>query len=315
MGKYIFICAAGHSGSTLLDLLLGAHSKIASLGEITQLPKNIALKTECMCGHAVDKCVLWKDVIYSLGKEMGVNLFKNPYALNLGFINASVIVDKHHQTRVYNLKRTFYRALAYADLVGGFSLFECIKNPIDQGFYNNFKLYDTVMNLRHLEYVVDSSKDYLKGVKLYLKEPRKVKLILLIRDGRGVFYSNIKRGRSKRESLMPWLNQNKRALTLIKRYIPANGFIVVKYEDLATSPELTLRRICDFIELEYESTMLDFMRVSHHVLNGNNMRFRSSSKIHLDEVWKDNLSSSDLQYFTKIGGATNRALGYKTTLN
>ena len=47
--RVAFICSAGHAGSTLLDLLLGANSAAVSLGEITHLPKNLALNTPCTC--------------------------------------------------------------------------------------------------------------------------------------------------------------------------------------------------------------------------------------------------------------------------
>ena len=45
MVDWIYICSAAHLGSTLLDLLLGSHSRVASLGEISKLLKNIALNT------------------------------------------------------------------------------------------------------------------------------------------------------------------------------------------------------------------------------------------------------------------------------
>ncbi|WP_373498655.1 sulfotransferase [Desulfococcus sp.] len=311
MGKYIFICSAGHSGSTLLDLLIGSHSQVESLGEITQLPKNISLRSKCMCGQPMDECGFWKGIIDSMGCRLGVNLFSHPYALNLGFINARVIVDKRHQTLGYNLKRTICRALAYADLAFGFRKHEKFRNPVDEGIENNFLLYDTVLRLKNVACVVDSSKDYLKAVKLFLRKPDEVKIILLTRDGRGVFYSNLKRGRSKKKSIMPWINQNKRALELFKRYIPSEKYVSVKYEDLALYPQQTLRNLCDFLEIAYESGMLDYMNISHHILNGNNMRFRSTSEISLDEAWRSNLSRSDFAYFIKVGDLINSLLGYK----
>ena len=41
--KYIFICSAGHSGSTLLDMLIGSHGQCESLGEVVLLPMEFAL--------------------------------------------------------------------------------------------------------------------------------------------------------------------------------------------------------------------------------------------------------------------------------
>ena len=311
MGKYVFICSAGHSGSTLLDLLIGSHSRVESLGEISQLPKNISLRTRCMCGQVVDRCEFWKDILDSIGSQMGIDLFDYPYALNLGFINAAVVIDKKHQTPRYNLQRKICRALAYSDLALGLRQFEKIANPVDEGIFNNFMLYDTVLRLKKINCIVDSSKDYLKAVKLYLKKPHDVKIILLTRDGRGVFYSSLKRGRSKKRSVLPWINQNRRALELFKKYIPREKFIAVKYEDLALYPHQTLIKICDFIGIGYENSMLGYMDFPHHVLNGNNMRFRSASEIHLDDAWRIHLSKNELEYFYKVGGSVNYLLGYQ----
>ena len=105
MTKYVYICSAGHSGSTLLDLLLGSHSRIASLGEIDQLSKNIALNTLCACGEPVRSCVLWRDILAKAGKQIGSDLTERPYALHMGYPKASSVIDHAHQTRAYLLKR------------------------------------------------------------------------------------------------------------------------------------------------------------------------------------------------------------------
>ena len=98
MTKCVYICSAGHSGSTLLDLLLGTHTKVASLGEISHLPKNISLNTICTCGEPVQSCQLWKEVLNRISYSIGVDIRINPYAFNLGAYRAKVVVDKSHQT-------------------------------------------------------------------------------------------------------------------------------------------------------------------------------------------------------------------------
>jgi hypothetical protein len=308
--KYIYICAAGHSGSTLLDLLLGSHSNVESLGEISQLPKNIALNTICMCGQPVRTCPLWANVFNSLGRKFGVDLISNPYALNLGFINAKVIVDKRHQNKFYNLKRKVSRAFDYGTLAFGSEFLRKLKLHGDRAIYNNICLYEEVMQFQKVSYIVDSSKDYLKAVKLYHSKPGKVKVIFLVRDGRGVFYSFLKRGFPKKESLNAWFNHNRRALKIIYRNIPIKDRLVVKYENLALQTIRELNRICFFLGLNYEKEMLNFLDQSHHIANGNNMRFATSSYIKLDVEWKKNLTASDIEYFKRIAGAVNQKLGY-----
>ena len=53
MAKYVYISSAAYSGSTLLDLLLGSHSRIESLGEISFLAQDLAVNNRCTCGTPV----------------------------------------------------------------------------------------------------------------------------------------------------------------------------------------------------------------------------------------------------------------------
>ncbi len=68
MKKLVFICSMEHSGSTLLDLMLGGHSHIIGLGEIIQVIKRGPMgmgKTRqvvCSCGSIIDECVFWSKV-------------------------------------------------------------------------------------------------------------------------------------------------------------------------------------------------------------------------------------------------------------
>ena len=98
MIKYLYICSAGHSGSTLLDLLLGSHTRIESLGEVSHLPKNIALNTKCSCGENVRECSVWKPILDQLGERLGADLSKTPYKLNTGYPKATTVVDHNRQT-------------------------------------------------------------------------------------------------------------------------------------------------------------------------------------------------------------------------
>lgn len=310
MNKYIYICSAGFSGSTLLDLLLGSHSEIESLGEISQLPKNIALNTQCTCGESVRSCRLWKDVLNSLENTICENLLENPYAFNLGFIDATVIVDRNHQTRIYNSIGRVLRGISYLDLAFGNGIFEAFMK--DDTLKNNFLLYDTVIKHQGVHCVVDSSKDYLKGINLYRARPGQVKIIILTRNGKGVLYSNLKRGHNLKKSLMGWRNYYTHLFRLIEKYVPKSDYFTVKYEELAKHPEDVLRSICKYVGLAFEDTMLNFKKHLHHITNGNNMRFRNeSSIIQLDEKWKSCLGEEEYRLFYQICGSVNRELGYK----
>jgi hypothetical protein len=69
----IFIAGRGHSGSTLLDMLLSSHSKVASVGEARFSPQYP--KTRCSCGApAVWECPYWKSVDTRLSARDGMSL-------------------------------------------------------------------------------------------------------------------------------------------------------------------------------------------------------------------------------------------------
>ena len=310
MIKNVYICSAGHSGSTLLDMLIGSHSRVESLGEITHLPKNLALNTICGCGHSVRECEFWKGTINNIEKNSNINISKNPYALDLGYISARIIIDKKHQTVFYNLARKISHGLIYLYYRYSIPLHYFLLPRFIESIKNNILLYDSVRNYSGSDLIVDSSKAYLKGLGVYLHNKDETRIVVLVRDGRGVFYSNLKRGFDRRKSLNGWINYYQRALSLIDRHVNKEHVLFVKYEDLAKNTKKVMEEISRFVDIEYESTMLDFSSKVHHITNGNNTRFKSS-KIKLDEAWKNDLNESDLNYFNLNALDLNKRLGYE----
>lgn len=309
--KYVYICSAGHSGSTLLDMVLGSHSKVESLGEISFLAQNISINLRCSCGVPIKECAVWREVTARLGARLGVDLMKTPYALNMGsHARAFVTIDRSYQTPWFLARRRFLLGLSYLQLRFGWKFLEPLLRSIKHGVGNNFLVYDTVREVTGAAMVVDSSKSYLKAVELHRQNPRDVRILLLTRDGRGVMYSNMKRKRSRAESVAGWVNQYARALPLLRRHVDPAHVFQVKYEDLAADPSSEMRRICDYLGLQFEPGMLDFAAVTHHSTDGNDMRFSRHSEIRIDMKWKQALTAADLRYFERRAGALNNELGY-----
>jgi Sulfotransferase family len=310
MIKYVYICSAGHSGSTLLDLLLGSHSRIASLGEIDHLPKNLALNTLCSCGSPVRSCAVWSEVISRLSNKLAIDLMADPYALNMGYPKASVVIDRQHQTVIYLLRRKILLGLFYLRARFGAIVPEIFARPVESAAENNLLVFDTVRDVLGVDMIVDSSKSYLKAVALYLHDPQSVRILLLTRDGRGVCWSNLKRGVARRQAVTSWRNQYARALPLLKQHVNSEHMLQVKYEDVAASPSTQLMRICAFLEQPFEPQMIDFRGKVHHVTNGNDMRLDGPSQMRVDRDWENRLTSEDLWYFERHAGSLNRELGY-----
>jgi hypothetical protein len=306
----VFICSAGHSGSTLLSLLLGSHRDAIALGEITQMPKNLALNTPCGCGAPVRECPLWSDVVARLARqERFARIRERPYDLNLGFFEAGTVIDVRQQTALRKLYRRLVYAAAYARWRTGL-LPDAVTGPLSAGACNKHELYRIVASVSSKPLLIDSSKHYLEAVSLYRAAPKRTKILLLVRDGRAVFYSGLKRGKPRGEALDPWLQSYRRALPLLESEIAPRDILRVSYENLAADPARELHRICEFIGVPFDGQMLDFRSRIHHVLSGNDMRLADSAAIRVDAAWRERLAQDDLDYFERRAGALNRALGY-----
>jgi hypothetical protein len=308
----VFICAAGHSGSTLLDLLIGSHPAAMPLGEITQLPKNLALNTRCSCRARMRECPHWATVIDRLAAEPEFDgIRSDPYVLDLGMFEAGTVIDRKHQTALRKLWRRIVYAGAYAHWRWGLRPLAPLAAPVTRGARNKWHLFDILAAIDSRLLLVDSSKHYLEAAALYLVAPQRTRILFLVRDGRAVFYSGLKRGKPRHAALGAWSQTYSRAEPLLRRIAKPNDLLRVRYEDLATNPAWELQRICRFVGLRFDSGMLDFRSRLHHVANGNDMRFESSAAIRLDETWRNALSRADFDYFEAHAGALNRRLGYQ----
>jgi hypothetical protein len=294
----------------LLDLLLGSHRDAISLGEITQMPKNLALNTRCSCGALVRDCDLWSDVVERLTQQARfARIRERPYDLYLGLFEAGTVIDKRQQTPAHKLYRRIAYAAAYARWRSGL-LPAAVTAPLVAGARNKHELYRAVAAAAAKPVVVDSSKHYLEAVTLYRMAPERTKVVLLVRDGRAVFYSGLKRRMARRKALNAWLNTYRRALPVLESQVAPADLLRVTYEDLADHPARELHRICGFIGVDYDTQMLDFRSRVHHVLSGNDMRLADSAAIRVDAAWRERLGRDDLDYFERRAGALNRSLGY-----
>jgi len=80
MTRVVYVAGASHSGSTLLHLMLGAHSRCVGLGEVARTlgpgEDGLArtLRRRCSCGSAPEDCVFWGEAISRLPRQQGDQL-------------------------------------------------------------------------------------------------------------------------------------------------------------------------------------------------------------------------------------------------
>jgi hypothetical protein len=80
-----------------------------------------------------------------------------------------------------------------------------------------------------------------------------------------------------------------------------NHLLEVRYEDLIADPEATLRRVCDFIELDFDPAMVD-------------PPDRSAIETALAPVggWRERLEPEQLEAFEEVAGPMLDELGYRS---
>jgi len=197
--------------------------------------------------------------------------------------------------------------------------------------HRNAALVESLQEITGAKLVLDSSKLALR-LKYLLQIPRMdIKVIRLIRDGRAVSLtytdewsfadaadpklrgggSGVRREPPRRDmaaAAHEWKRSNEAADCLVSQ-LPRSQWIEVRYEELCSQPEPTLRRLCQFLALNPDKIDLNFRSRKQHVI-GNGMRLDSTSEIRLDERWREHLSIEDLRAFESVAGKLNRKYGY-----
>jgi hypothetical protein len=317
----VYIAGSGHSGSTLLDMLLGGHPQMASLGEVIFLTFNATNDTpadRCTCGRHVLECPFWQRVETGAQQLLGVD---EPVLRRLAVADPKMVLLRKDDG-VFNVLRPGerYPFRSRADeaimLAGSARLRRAAAERLREvglrrrvSINLNF-LYDAARVGLGVPIVIDSTKNagYLKGVWLERTSP--MTFIVLRRDGRALCHSRMEReGVTMRAAAKMWLVEQVKQLTAMAT-IPRSAQLVVRYEDLATDTEGQLRRICTRLGVAYDPVMLTF-RQDRHNLGGNPMRFRRDEHtISIDERWRQGLSDQDLRDFAAVAGPLNRFLGY-----
>ena len=296
----VSIVGAGHSGSTLLDLILGGHSHICSVGEISHWDQYLSTKHTCSCGSQIDTCEFWKQIVEAWYKHLDLS-------------QPEVSTTDTRSNTVHGINNWVrYRSSLLLTL-----LFPMYKRPqlidallpeYEQRASNILELYNRIREFSDKPIICDSSKAVYRFRLLHANKPDQCKAIYLTRDGRAVVSSHFKReGKSVEASARRWQLANEYTRFML-RTLPDNAYIHVRYEELCREPEATLTRICNFLGCPYDSAMLQFSGATQHNIGGNRMRLNGLFEIKEDVKWRHVLSREQIDTFEKIAGKTNRKL-------
>jgi hypothetical protein len=139
------------------------------------------------------------------------------------------------------------------------------------------------------------------------------KFIHIIRDGRDVASSYLKMERYDTilEAANRWINSIESAQSFGSKI--KENYIEIRYEELVTKPEEVIKDTCDFLDIDYDSKMLDHTKQVKKLGDTDKEHHSNLSKpISSDSVgkWRNNLSESDQESITKLLHKHLQRLGY-----
>ena len=283
----VYIAGSGHSGSTLLDMMLGGHQQISSLGEVHRLyvnAQNTSGIHRCTCSKTVYECSFWSRVAEGLQDRLGVRdpeIFLRLPTTDPAY--ARLKQDGEYLEQAVK-PRAYYPSLSRAAMVLGsrtvWQLLARFSNDVRLNrvaVLNSLILFEVVRHVWGTPIIIDSTKNpaRMKGLYLAAKEP--VIIFNLIRDGRAVCHSRmIRQGLPMEQCALLWRAEHrKRRLTQMS--MPRHILHTLHYERLCRSPQEELQRVCQVLRLDYQPAMLQFRDRSHN-LGGNPMRFRTDER-------------------------------------
>lgn len=300
----LYLGGAGRSGSTLLERLLGAVPGIAATGELVHLwARGLSGDERCGCGSDFSVCPFWVAVgerAYggwsSVDIERSLDLRQVDRTRFIPYLVAPRIAPARYRTRL----------TAWTTQVEA--------------------LYAGIGEASGAKVIVDSSKHASYAFLLH-RLSVDLRVVLVVRDSRGVAYSWAKKVRRPEvtgsEAFMPrysvlrtsglWWANNVGVDVLRAVGVPV---LVLRYEDLLAEPVRTLQRVLDFSGLEHSAHALQVegavAQLSRdHTVAGNPMRFKVGPvELRLDDQWKMKMPRRTRMAVTLLTWPLLRRYGY-----
>jgi hypothetical protein len=181
----------------------------------------------------------------------------------------------------------------------------------------------------------DKTPRYMRAMPRIERALPEARFIHLIRDGRDVALSQAERAlEGTAPSLQEVADRWQRRIRTAREHAREldNSYLEVRYEDLVADPEATLRRICEFIELDYDPAMLAYheraaarltemdrdlgsgengpVRTGGERLAGHAMTTEPPSTERCGR-WREEMSAEQVREFERVAGPLLADLGYE----
>lgn len=303
-------------------MLLGSHAEVCTVGELKFTSLGDPRRYRCSCGSLIGSCTFWSAIARSMAERgrpfdvtragTHITAGANPYI--------AALLRPLHRGRLMELARD-----------GALALSPSWRRHLGRFHSVNQALIESLSEQSGARVIVDSSKVAIR-LKYLLRNPGlDVRVIRLVRDGRGVAltytdpaaYADASDPRfrgggygggrererlSLKEAAHEWRRSNEEADAILAR-VDAARQITVAYEELCADTEGTLARLWTFLGLRPDGAVRNWRTRAHHLI-GNGMRFDTTDEVRLDDRWKEALGATALATFDSEAGALNRRLGY-----
>lgn len=242
--RVAYIAGSSFSGSTLLGLILGGAQEVFYCGEINQYRRAAwrSRPVACTCGSEYGECPVWSRVYADLPHGRDLNPSPGFSRANLRLLLSILLPGRRRSSP---RKTTEYGAVV-----------EAIRR-------HAAPVTDEPL------WIVDSSKTLEALDALRRSANVDLRVIHLVRDGRGVAASCRKRGRSPLAAMAAWTLVNTALLLYTRRNdIPC---LRVDYRSFCENGDAAVAEIRRFLDLEGAAgdVLPPVRRGSYHLMQGN----------------------------------------------
>ena len=301
--KILYLMGAGHVGSTVIDVVIGAQPRIESLGEAWKLPTTwVAPDTDrpCACGAEIRACPFWADVRRAWADRVGDDDVDAYVAGMLRFQGGRSAWPRLLANRLRP-------SAAFRDYLR-----------------RNLALYEAVVEVGGKPVIVESSLSPRRALALAMTPGVELYLVHLVRDGRGVIWSHRNPAKAKlRRSFRPaptaeitryWVSANLQS-SYVSRCLPPDRRMRLRYEDFAADPDSALARIGRFVGEDLSTLLTPEGAIrqpapTRHTPGGNRVRLLREVQVRPDAGWVEHLPAADRAVFWRWAGWLARRYGY-----
>lgn len=312
--KLIYILAQSHSGSTLVDSILGTHPEISSSGELRylnwQLERTkgtggtVEAETCCSCESDFRNCDFWSEVLARITQRTGNDIINDPLSFDTSHFGHYSYQNSGGHSRSFGDRLLGFLARKWLERGLPLEVICRLTPRAKLRIRNNWLLYELMAEVSGRNIVVDSSKHLLIALLLQASRPEDVWFVFLHRDVRGLAYSHKKRAteRGQQYSLRRTVLNAKvfeERIHRYKTYIPNLQYFDCTYEEVVRAPSSFLDRVAGAIgaSADHVRQADDHFYIdpqNQHLVAGNPMRYRGRQKVRFDSGWTKGLTSEEL---------------------